>query len=110
MNPESTSEWIKILFAYGPLGAMVVALMYGIWKAGNWLAEKVILPVVTKHLAMMDSLQTAFTLMAANHASMEKHVMDIRNATVKGTAANIGMVKEIREMSSSKLTPPEQAK
>lgn len=123
MNPESSSEWIKILFAYGPLGAMVVALMYGIWRASYWIADRVILPVVTEHVAMIKTVREVGQDSASNVSKIEEHVHEIKKTIVAGTAANVRIAKTVQEMATGdswkkeekdakgdRVTPPDPAK
>jgi hypothetical protein len=53
---EHTMDW-RELFNYGLPTAMLSVMTYGLWKVAVWARVKVVEPVVTAHLRLIQTMQ-----------------------------------------------------
>lgn len=49
-------DWVDVAMQNGIVGFFLMLIAFGVWKAGSWLGQNAIKPLVAKHITTLDSV------------------------------------------------------
>lgn len=56
---ESGEWWLKVISTIGFPSVVLIALGLALWRIGDWMANKVINPLVDSHTSLVKQLQSS---------------------------------------------------